>query len=77
MRVEVFAILKEHFEKEFEVDANIASAGDLKDFLIQSRPEAENILNNCRFAVNEEFVEMNYKLNSNDTIVIIPPSSGG
>ena len=77
MKVQVFAILKDHFEKEFEIEADISNAQELRNFLIQSRPQTTNILNNCRFAVNDEFVEMNYKLKPNDIIAIIPPSSGG
>ena len=77
MKVQVFAILKDHFEKEFEIEADISNAQELRNFLIQSRPETTNILNHCRFAVNDEFVEMNFKLKPNDTVVIIPPSSGG
>lgn len=77
MKVQVFAILKDHFDKEFEIEEDISDAAELKSFLIQSRPAAETILNNCRFAVNDEFVEPNFKLQSYDTITIIPPSSGG
>ena len=77
MKVEVFAVLKEHFDKKFEVNESIATPGHLMNFLIESKPEARAVLGNCRFAVNDEFVEMNFKLNSNDTIVILPPSSGG
>ena len=77
MRVQVFAALKDFFDKEFEADESIKTLAELRRSLILSNPAAENILNNCRFAVDEEFVEMNYKLKTNDTIAIIPPSSGG
>jgi sulfur-carrier protein len=77
MRVQVFAVLKDFFDKEFEADESIKTLVELRHSLILSKPEAENILNNCRFAVEEEFVDMNYKLKTNDTIAIIPPSSGG
>jgi molybdopterin converting factor small subunit len=77
MKVHVFAVLKDHFDKEFEIEDDISNAAELKSFLIQVRPEAATILNNCRFAVNDEFVEMNFKLQSYDTVTIIPPSSGG
>lgn len=77
MKVQVFAILKDHFDKEFEIAQNISDTEELRNFLIQSKPETKTILSNCRFAVNDEFVEMNFKLRSNDTVVIIPPSSGG
>ena len=77
MRVQVFAALKDFFDKEFETNDNIETLADLRRHLVVSKPEAENILNNCRFAVEEEFVELNYKLKPHDTIAIIPPSSGG
>lgn len=77
MRVQVFAALKDFFDKEFEADESIKTLAELRHSLILSNPAAENILNNCRFAVDEEFVDMNYKLKTNDTIAIIPPSSGG
>ena len=77
MKVQVFAALKEHFDKEFEVNAQFENTEELRNFLIDLRPETTAILNSCRFAVNDEFVDMNFKLNANDTIVIIPPSSGG
>ena len=77
MRVQVFAALKDFFDKEFEADESIKTLVELRRSLILSKPEAENILNNCRFAVDDEFVDMNYKLKTNDTIAIIPPSSGG
>lgn len=77
MKVHVFAVLKDYFDKEFEVDRNIRDAAELKKFLIQAKPAAATILNNCRFAVNDEFVDLNFKLQSYDTITIIPPSSGG
>ena len=77
MRVQVFATLKDHFEKEFELNENISSADELLKFLIHMKPETTDILNNCRFAVDDAFVDLNYKLKLNDTIAIIPPSSGG
>ena len=77
MRVQVFAGLKDFFDKEFEADESIKTLVELRHSLIRLKPEAENILNNCRFAVDDEFVDMNYKLKTNDTIAIIPPSSGG
>ena len=77
MKVEVFAVLKDHFDKKFDVNESIATPEQLRSFLIRSKPEAKDVLGNCRFVVNDEFVEMNFKLNPNDSIVILPPSSGG
>ena len=77
MKIEVFAILKDHFDKEFEVTDEIASVASLKDHLIDINPASADILSMCRFAIQDEFVEDNYPLSKTDTVIIIPPSSGG
>ena len=77
MKVQVYAILKEHFEKEFTLQESFKDVNALKTFLIGSNPEAKNLLVISRFAVDNEFVENDYNLNDNDTISIMPPSSGG
>lgn len=76
MKIQVFAALKDYFEKEFIVESfdNISA---LKEYLIAENERSEKILNLCRFAVNNEFVDLNYTIKPNDTISIIPPSSGG
>ena len=77
MRVQVFAALKDFFDKEFEADKNITTVVELRNALVLQKPEAEKILGACRFAIDDEFVDMNHKLKIHDIITIIPPSSGG
>lgn len=77
MKIEVYAILKEHFEKEFTLEQPLDSINDLRGFLINKNPEATGVLNISRFAVDNEFVDNNYRLKENDHISIMPPSSGG
>lgn len=77
MKVEVFAILKDYFKKEFEVDSQTDTIADLKQYLTDLNPAAAYILNQCRFAINDEFVELDKKLTGADEIIIVPPSSGG
>jgi molybdopterin synthase sulfur carrier subunit len=77
MKVQVFAILKDHFEKEFTVENTVHNTEELKEMLTHMCPSAASILNSCRFAVNEAFIDKDFKLDSNDTIAIIPPGSGG
>ncbi|MEJ7738463.1 MAG: MoaD/ThiS family protein [Chitinophagaceae bacterium] len=77
MKVQVFAKLKDYFDKEFQLNANIQNAEALKEHLIRSNPAAAGILERCRFAVNDEFVDTHFQITENDTIFIIPPSSGG
>lgn len=77
MKIEVYAVLKDYFEKEFTLQQSFNDINDLKSFLIDKNPKAEKALNISRFAVDNEFVENDYILNENDSISIMPPSSGG
>ena len=77
MRVQVFAVLKDYFDKEFELQENIHNMPALMERLVQFNPAASGILNSCRFAVNDEFIDNDFQLQENDTIYIIPPGSGG
>ncbi|MGI4750154.1 MAG: MoaD/ThiS family protein [Janthinobacterium lividum] len=77
MTIEVFAVLKDYFDKEFKFEGSAKNIAELKQQLAFKNPEAINVLNLCRFAVRDEFVDSNFSINSNDTISIIPPSSGG
>jgi molybdopterin synthase sulfur carrier subunit len=77
MKIEVFAVLKDYFEPEFEVETNAKNIDDLRQRLLALQPCAQNVLNISRFAVNDEFIDNNFQLKESDTICIIPPSSGG
>jgi molybdopterin synthase sulfur carrier subunit len=77
MEIEVFAVLKEYFDKQFSVSASIENIASLKQHLQELNPEAKSVLKSCRFAVDDEFVNDTYTLKENDSISIIPPSSGG
>jgi sulfur-carrier protein len=77
MNIQAFAILKEFFNKEFELVATPSSIEALKVELCKINPSAKSVLNICRFAVNNEFIDDQFKLNEHDTVCIIPPSSGG
>lgn len=77
MTIQTFAALKDFFSNQFEVLDNLKAISDLKALLIKQNPEAQNILNLSRFAVNHTFVNLDFEIKHNDTICIIPPSSGG
>ena len=77
MKIEVYAVLKEYFEKEFTLQQSFNNINDLKSFLIDKNPGAAGVLNISRFAVDDEFVDNDFRLNENDSISIMPPSSGG
>ncbi len=77
MKIEVYAVLKDYFDKEFSMDAPVSTIAELKEMLIHQNADATTILQLCRFAVNDEFVNNDYELKPDDNIHIIPPSSGG
>ncbi len=77
MTIQTFAALKEYFSSPYKVLENLSLISELKTYLIQQNPDAENILNLSRFAVNNTFVDLDFKIKKNDNICIIPPSSGG
>ncbi len=77
MKIQVFAVLKDFFDKEFELHDNITDASALRERLVQWNPAAATILSISRFAVNDEFIDNDFQFKENDTIYIIPPGSGG
>lgn len=77
MKIQVFAALKDYFEMEFELMEDVKNVEALKKQLIALNASAVNILQVCRFAVGDEFVDHNFRFKINDTVLIIPPSSGG
>jgi molybdopterin synthase sulfur carrier subunit len=77
MKIQVFAMLKDYFDKEFFISGNIMNTASLKARLAEENPEAAGVLDICRFAVNDEFIDNNYQFSENDTICILPPASGG
>ena len=77
MKVTVYAILKDYFEPSFTVNEKFGSVEDLKNKLEKIKPQAAAVLAACRFAVNDEFVNLDFKIKEDDSISILPPASGG
>lgn len=77
MKIIFYAILKEYFEPAIQIEENMQSVETLNAYLLQLNPDAGPILKSCRYAINDRFVDLNFQLNADDSIHIIPPSSGG
>ena len=77
MKIHVYARLKDFFSPEFELNAVAHNTDELKLRLLEINDGAKSILDNCRFAIEEGFIDHDHKLKENDTVIIIPPSSGG
>jgi molybdopterin converting factor subunit 1 len=74
----LFGILKDivgenSLELQMENDNTI---GNLKERLLKEYNKLNNF-SNFSIAVNEEYVDLNYVLKSNDVVALIPPVSGG
>lgn len=78
VEVQLFAALADHFGRQMTVEtADTPKVAAVIDALEKQNPKAVGLLRDCRFAVNENFVDLNYELNDGEKIFIIPPSSGG
>lgn len=60
---------------EVELIDNVSIQG-LKNLLVDQYPAFKE-LRSLRFAVNEEYQDDSFELNSQDEVIIIPPVSGG
>jgi molybdopterin synthase sulfur carrier subunit len=77
MKIHVYAGLKDYFTPEFELTGEVRNTEELKSRLLAINGRAEAILSFCRFAVEEGFIDNEFQLKENDTVIIIPPGSGG
>lgn len=77
MKIHVYAGLKDYFQPEFELAGEVRNTDALKARLLAINAEANSLLATCRFAVEEGFIDNQFKLKENDTVIIVPPSSGG
>lgn len=78
IKIICFAGLRKYFGSEtivvVEPDSNYSKVIDQMKLL---NPEADEILSSCRIAVNEQFVRLDEPMKSEETLFLIPPSSGG
>ena len=76
VRIDYFAVLREHAGKETEQRATSAgTAGDLFAELSQEYSFPE--LSSVKVAVNDEFSDWDAELTEGDSVVFIPPVAGG
>lgn len=77
MKIHVYAGLKDYFQPEFELAGEVRNTDELITRLLAINDQAGALLSSCRFAVEEGFIDNEFKLKANDTVIIVPPSSGG
>ena len=81
MKIKYFAWIKEITQNdEEEINSNeLNDLDSLKKFLINKYPDLQKHFSKeiIRFAINQEYVVENIKLNLEDEIAVFPPVSGG
>ena len=78
IKIVCFAGLRKYFGGEVSVFVDSgATYSKVIDELKTLNPEASEVLSNCRIAVNEKFVSLDETIKSENTLFLIPPSSGG
>ena len=81
MKIKYFAWIKDitNFNEEYLNSNEIKDLDHLKKYIIFKYPDLKKHLNQkiIRFAVNQEYIIENIKLNKDDEIAVFPPVSGG
>lgn len=77
--IRLFAGIAEALQtRSFTVDVvENATLKEVQDQLISAFPQAESLLKQCFFSVNQEFATLGHKVTASDEIALIPPVSGG
>ena len=75
--LEFYAALKDHFPTTLEVEEQLSDVRMLRTYLTGKQLSASRLLAQCRFAVDDTFVDEGYALRDGDLVLVIPPSSGG
>jgi len=78
IKIICFAGLRKYFGSEVTVLVESGvSYSNVIDELKVINPEATEVLSSCRIAINEEFISLSELLKPENTLFLIPPSSGG
>jgi len=77
MKIHVYAGLKDYFLPEFELADEVNNTDQLKACLLAINAQAGKLLSTCRFAVEDGFIDNTYKFKAHETVIVVPPSSGG
>lgn len=77
MKVYLYAMLKDYFDHEVWLQQPVRTIEELKERLLAQNEGARDLLESCRFAVNDRFIDNNYIFQTHDIVSILPPASGG
>lgn len=78
IKVHFFAGLKRYFPTPISIESEgITTLLDVFNQLKLMKPEASELIEACRAAVNENFVSLDTPVSGINEVFVIPPSSGG
>ncbi len=78
IKLTVFARLSDFFDRERELELpSGARISDAMELLAAEVPAARPVLDSCRAALGETFVELDTPLEAGAELFLLPPSSGG
>jgi molybdopterin converting factor small subunit len=79
MKIHVFASLKDFMPSQFELEevSFTTTIGEMKEILKLKFPDAEKLIDSCRFSTEQEILSFDSEIKTYENIFVIPPSSGG
>ena len=78
LKIRTYASVKELLGESFEIEVKDGcTIEELKKEIVIRKPETAELINICRFAVNESIVNENTEIKEHEHVHIIPPASGG
>ena len=78
LKIRTYASVKEMLGESFEIEVTDGcTIEELKKKIVVMNPKIAEMINICRFAVNESIVSDKTSIKEDEHVHIIPPSSGG
>ena len=78
LKIRTYASVKEMLGESFEIEVDDGcTVEELKKKIAARNPKTAEMINICRFAVNESIVNDKTLIKEDEHVHIIPPSSGG
>ena len=78
LKIRTYASVKELLGDSFEIEVKDGcSIEELKREIVVRNPKVAELMNICRFAVNESIVNEKTEIKEDEHVHIIPPASGG
>jgi sulfur-carrier protein len=78
LKIRTYASVKELLGESFEIEVKDGcTIEELKKEIVVMIPASAELINICRFAVNESIVNENTEIKEDEHVHIIPPASGG